>query len=71
MSGKLNKLLEYHNVCYHTVSRVKEIISFYVFSFRITCNVYIGWVCESSTMTQIYRSEDIVLIRIEKKPDIT
>ena len=29
--------------------------------------VYIGTLCESSTMTQIYRSDDIVFIRIEKK----
>ena len=29
--------------------------------------VYVGKLCESSTMTQIYWSEDIVFIRIEKK----
>ena len=38
-----------------------------MFSFRTTCIVYIGQLYESSSMTQIYRSEDIVCKRIEKK----
>ena len=40
---------------------------FFVFSFGTTCIVYIGKLCERSTLTHIYWREDILSIRIEKK----